>query len=93
MSLVVTNANGTVTVPENVLVAIAVGAAERVEGIKVRRRRAVDVENRVVRLAVSAHRGEPLVELAERAQHEVAKTFKAVCGIETKVDIAIGELE
>ncbi len=93
MSLVVTNSHGTITVPEGVLVGLAVRAAERVEGVKVRRKRAVDIENRVVRLSVSARRGEPLVELAQRAQDEVASAFLAICGIEATVDIAIGELE
>jgi len=93
MTLVVTTEAGTVTVPDHVLVAIAVRAAESVEGIRVRRRRAVDVERRHVRLTVSARRGEPLVELAERVQESVAGALHAMCGIDTKVDVAVGALE
>jgi uncharacterized alkaline shock family protein YloU len=92
MNLVLTTELGTVTVPEAVLVGIVVRAAEGVEGIKVRRRRTVDTEARVVRLSVSARRGEPLVDLATRAQGAVADALEATCGIETKVDVVVGEL-
>jgi uncharacterized alkaline shock family protein YloU len=93
MTLVVTTEAGTVTVPGHVLVAIAVRAAESVEGIRVRRRRAVDLEHRHVRLTVSARRGEPLVELAEQVQESVAGALHAMCGIDAKVDVAVGALE
>lgn len=93
MSLVVSNENGTITVPEGVLVDLAVRAAERVEGVKVRRRRAVDIENRSVRLAVSVRRGQPLLELARDAQAEVVASFRSACGIEPTVDLSVGELE
>jgi uncharacterized alkaline shock family protein YloU len=93
MSLVLENASGTVTVTEGVLVGIAARAAESVEGIRVRRRRTIDLEARAVRLSVAVRRGEPLVELAERAQVEVAAALKKMCGIDTTVEIAIGALE
>lgn len=93
MSLVVTSDAGSVTVPEHVLVGIAVRAAQSVDGIRVRRRRAVDVEGRQVRLSVAARRNEPLMELAERVQEAVASALRAMCGIDAKVDVAVGELE
>ena len=93
MSLVLTNKAGTVTVPEHVLVAIAVRAAESVDGIRVRRRRNVDVERRHVRLSVAARRGEPLVEVAERVQEAVVDALRGMCGIDTVVDVAVGGLE
>jgi len=93
MTLVLTEKAGTITVPGHVLVAIAVRAAESVEGIRVRRRRVVDIERRHVRLSVAARRGEPLVELAERVQEAVAGALQAMCGIDTKVDVAVGGLE
>jgi len=92
MNLVVASEGGTVTVPEAVLVEIAVRAAESVDGIRVRRRRTIDLDTGVVRLAVAARRGEPLLELGERAQEQVAAALKAMCGLETKVEISIGEL-
>src|SRR5262245_55545788 len=54
---------------------------------------AIDVERRHVRLSVAARRGEPLVELAERVQEAVAGALRAMCGIDTKVDVAVGALE
>jgi len=93
MSLVLTSERGTVTVPEGVLVGIASRAAESVDGIRVRRRRTIDLEARAVRLSVAVRRGEPLVEQGERAQAEVVAALKAMCGIDTTVEIAIGELE
>jgi uncharacterized alkaline shock family protein YloU len=93
MSLVITNKTGTVTVPDGVLVGIAVRAAEGVEGIRVRRRRSVDVERRHVKLSVAARRGEPLVEVAERVQEAVAEALRGMCGIDTIVDVAVGGLE
>ena len=92
MSLVTATEHGTVTVPDGVLVGIAVRAAESVQGIRVRRRRTIDVDARVVRLALAAQRDEPLVDLAERAQSAVAGALETMCGLETKVEIAIGEL-
>lgn len=93
MTFVVAGKDGTITVPDAVLVGIAVRAAERVEGIRVRRRRAIDLDEGVVRLSVAARRGEPLVELAERAQEQVATALKEMLGIDARVEIAIGELE
>ena len=92
MSLVLTNEAGTVTVPDHVLVGMAVRAAESVDGIRVRRRRAVDVEHRQVRLSVSARRGEPLVALAERVQEAVAAMLMDMCGIDARVDVAVGQV-
>ena len=92
MSHVLQTGLGTVTVPDAVLVDIAVRAAESGGGLRVRRRRMVDAEGRVVRLAVAARRGEPIVELAERAQADVADALRGMCGLETRVDVHVGEL-
>jgi uncharacterized alkaline shock family protein YloU len=93
VSLVLTTESGTVTVPDDVLVGIAARAAESVEGIRVRRRRTIDLDTSTFRLSVAARRGEPLVELAERAQAAVASVLEAMCGLDATVEIAIGELE
>ena len=93
MSLVIGGESGTITVPDGVLVGIAVRGAERVDGLRVRRRRSIDLDQRVVRLSVSVRRGEPLVELGKRAQEEVASALDAMCGLSVSVEISIGELE
>jgi hypothetical protein len=91
VSLVIASPEGTITVPTSTLVAIAVAAAERVEGIRVLRRRSVALDERVVRLTVSARRGEPLLELGQAAQTEVTDALRAMCGLETTVELTIGE--
>jgi uncharacterized alkaline shock family protein YloU len=92
MTWVVSNEMGTITVPDAVLESIATRAAEDVEGVRVRRRRTVDVEGGVVRLAVSVRRGEPIVAVVSRAQDFVAAALKAMCGIDLAVDVAVGDL-
>lgn len=92
MSLVISGETGTITVPDAVLVGIAVRAAEQVEGVRVRRRRTIDLDARAMRLTVAARRGEPLVELGRRTQEAVADALKAICGLDVTVDLAIGDL-
>lgn len=92
MTLVLATENGTVSIPKAVVVGIAVRAADGVDGIRVRRRRTIDLGTGVVRLSVAAERGEPLLGLAERAQEQVAATLKTMCGIDATVDIRVREL-
>jgi hypothetical protein len=93
MSLVLKGPHGTITVPDSVLLQIAARAAEGVDGLRVRRRgRSVDAEARVVRLELSAQRGEPLTAQGERAQEAVAAALKQACDLDVTVDVAFEEL-
>ena len=92
MSLVVQGASGTITVPDTVLAEIATRAAESVDGVRVRRRRSVDVEARTVKLGVAARRGDALRSVGERVQEHVAAAFRTMCGLEVTVDVGIEEL-
>ena len=92
MSLVLQGPHGTITVTEPVLVRIATHAAEGVDGVRVRRKRSVDIEARSVRLELAARRGEALTVQGERVQEAVAAAFAAACGIEVTVDVAFEEL-
>jgi hypothetical protein len=92
MALVLNGPHGSITVPDSVLVGIAARAAEGVDGVRVRRRRSVDVESRVARLELSAERGEPLVAQGERAQEAVAAALRQACELEVTVDVAFEEL-
>lgn len=92
MSLVVQGATGTITVPDAVLLQIASRAAEGVDGVRVRRRRAIDVDARTVKLGLTARRGEPLTSVGARVQEEVAAVLQAMCGLDLTVDVAIEEL-
>ncbi len=92
MSHVIATELGTVTVPDGVLVDIAVRAAESAGAVRVRRRRTIDVEAGLVRLSVAARRGAPRGEVAERAQADVVEALRAMCGLEARVDVHVGEL-
>jgi len=94
MTLVRENAHGTVTIPDSVLLQVVTRAAETVPGVRVRRKRSVDVESRAVRLELTASRGEPLVPLAERVQEEVTSALASICGLDpSRVDVLIDDLE
>jgi hypothetical protein len=92
VSFVIEAGAGSITVPDSTLLAIAVAAAERVEGVRVLRRRSIDLDEAVVRIALAAPRGEPLLELGQAAMNEVADSLAAMCGLEARVEITIGEL-
>ena len=84
--------HGSITVTDSVLLGIATRAAESVDGVRVRRRRSVDVDSRTVRLELAAQRGEPLAAQGERVQEAVAAAFAHTCGLEVVVDVAFEEL-
>jgi hypothetical protein len=92
VSLVLETPSGSITVPGATLLAVAVAAAERVDGIRVLRRRGIDLDERLVRLSVSARRGEPLAGLGEQAQREVHDCLQSMSGIDARVELTIAEL-
>jgi uncharacterized alkaline shock family protein YloU len=92
VSLTLDGPGGTITVPGSVLLQIAVRAAEGVDGLQVRRKRAIDVESRSVRLEVSAGRGEALIAQGQRVQHEIASALERTCGLDVTVDVVFEEL-
>jgi uncharacterized alkaline shock family protein YloU len=96
--LVLSEAEGTISVPAGTLARIVVRAAELADGARVRRpRRGVDVEvasgSASVTLRLAARYGVVLPELAETVQQEVARALEQMCGLEVRnVDVAIEEL-
>ena len=92
MTLVHQGPNGTVSIPETVLAEIAARAAESVAGVRVRRKRTVDVEARLVRLEIDAPRTAPLTETGEAVQDAVATALERMCGLAARVDVAVEEL-
>jgi len=92
MSLVFESGSGTITVPDSALLQIAVRAAESVDGVRVRRKRTVDLDGRIVRLEVSIHGNEPLVAAGEAVQRAVGDALAKMCGLDLAVDVAIEEL-
>ena len=96
--LVLSEPEGTISVPPATLARIVVGAAERADGARVRRpRRGVDVDvaggSASVTLRLAARFGTVLPELAESVQQEVAGALEQMCGLEVRsVDVTIEEL-
>jgi uncharacterized alkaline shock family protein YloU len=96
--VVLSEPEGTISVPAATLARIVVRAAERAEGVRVRRpRRGVDVDvnggSASVTLRLAARFGIVLPELAEAVQQEVAGALEQMCGIEVRsVDVTIEEL-
>jgi uncharacterized alkaline shock family protein YloU len=93
MSLVIDAPAGSIIVPDSTLLTIAVTAARRVDGVRVLRRRSLELDAPLVRLSLAARRGEPLLELARRCQDEVARALDEMCGLDARVELTIGELE
>jgi uncharacterized alkaline shock family protein YloU len=91
MNLELEARGGTIVVPEAVLLQIAARAAESVEGVRVRRRRAIDLKANTVRLGLAASGGEPLVVLGESVQTAVVDTMETMCGLTLAVDVAFEE--
>jgi uncharacterized alkaline shock family protein YloU len=92
MTLELDGPHGTITVPDSVLLRIATRAAEGVEGVRVRRKRSVDAATRVVRLELSAARGEPLTAQGEQVQEAVAAALEQTCAMNATVELAFEEL-
>ena len=96
--LVISEAEGTISVPAGTLANIVVRAAELVDGARVRRpRRGVDVEladgAATVTLRIAARYGSVLPQVAEEVQQQVAQALEQMCGVDVgTVDIAIEEL-
>lgn len=96
--LVLTEREGTISVPAATLSQIVANAVGRVEGARVRRpRRSVEVDvtgsSATVSLRLIATYGDVLPELGEGVQREVATALAQMCGLEAQtVDVAIEEL-
>jgi len=82
-----------VTITDAALAQIVVGAAEQVEGVRVRRRRGVEPQNGRVNLAVAARYGAVLPDLARAVQARVAEALAAMCDLRVSVDVSIEELD
>jgi len=99
VSYVVDGERGTITVPAATLAELVTSAVERVDGVRVRRRRRhVEVEIAGGRARVSlelvARYGEVLPELARHVQEEVTDALTTMCGVVVDaVDVEVEEIE
>jgi uncharacterized alkaline shock family protein YloU len=82
-----------VTITDAALAQIIVGAAEQVDGARVRKRRGVQPQDGRVTLWLAARYGTILPELAREVQERVAEALRQMCGLDVHVDVTIEELD
>jgi uncharacterized alkaline shock family protein YloU len=93
--LVLRGPEGSITLPAGALTQLVVGAAESVEGARVRRpKRTVQVEHgpgsAAVALGLTVAHGESLPAVARAVQERVAEAVSATCGLEVaSVDVLV----
>jgi len=85
--------NDGLTITDAALAQIVVGAAEQVDGVRVRRRRGVEPQDGRVSLSLAARYGTVLPELARDVQARVAEALAAMCDLRVSVDVSIEELD
>jgi uncharacterized alkaline shock family protein YloU len=99
MSLVLAEAEGTITVTPSALAGLVIQAAEAVDGVDVRRgRRRLDIEVALgearVRLELSARYGLVLPDVARDVQERVADALVTMCAVRIgSVDVSVEEVE
>jgi uncharacterized alkaline shock family protein YloU len=99
MSLVLPEAQGTITVTPSALVGLVIQAAEAVDGVQVRRgRRRLDIEVALgearVRMELSARYGLVLPDVARDVQERVADALVTMCAVRIgSVDVSVEEVE
>ncbi len=82
-----------VTISDAALAQIVVGAAEQVEGIRVRRRKGVEPQDGRVSLSLSASYGTVLPEAALEVQTRVHDALASMCEVDVAVDVSMDEVE
>jgi uncharacterized alkaline shock family protein YloU len=98
-SHVIHEAAGTITVSPAVLTQVVVGAAESVDGARVRRPRRgldLDVEDGRARvsLELAVRYGAVLPDIAGQVQRRVHDSLQEMCGLDTSaVDVCVEELD
>jgi uncharacterized alkaline shock family protein YloU len=99
MSLLLPEAEGTITVTPSALAGLVIQAAEAVDGVQVRRgRRRLDIDvvlgEARVRLELSARYGLVLPDVARDVQERVADALETMCAVRIgSVDVSVEEVE
>jgi uncharacterized alkaline shock family protein YloU len=97
MTIAVVSDEGTVTITDAALSQIVVQAAETLVGVRVRRRRQLEIAiadtGTRVQLELGVPYGRVLPDVARDVQERVASALGTMCGVNvTAVDVAIEEL-
>jgi uncharacterized alkaline shock family protein YloU len=81
-----------VTITDAALTQIVVGAAEQVDGARVRKR-GVELEEDSVAISLAARYGVVLSDLARDVQQRVAEALATMCDLNMRVDISLDEID
>jgi len=81
-----------VTITDAALTQIVVGAAEQVDGARVRKR-GVELEEESVAISLAARYGVVLPDLARDVQQRVAEALATMCDLNMRVDISLDEID
>ena len=97
MTIAVVSDEGTVTITDAALSQIVVQAAETLVGVRVRRRRQLEIAiadtGTRVQLELGVPYGQVLPDVARDVQERVASALGTMCGVNvTAVDVTIEEL-
>ena len=82
-----------VTITDAALAQIVVSAAERVEGVRVRRRKGSEPNNGRVSLSLATSYGTSIPEAARAVQAQVHDALAAMCELDVAVDVSVDEVE
>jgi uncharacterized alkaline shock family protein YloU len=82
-----------VTITDAALSQIVVSAAERVDGVRVRRRKGVEPQGGRVSLSLAAPYGAVLPETVREVQAQVADALLAMCSLTVAVDVSVDEVD
>jgi uncharacterized alkaline shock family protein YloU len=81
-----------VTITDAALTQIVVGAAEKVDGARVRKR-GVELEEESVAISLAARYGVVLPDVARDVQQRVAEALATMCDLNMRVDISLDEID
>jgi uncharacterized alkaline shock family protein YloU len=82
-----------ITITDGALAQIVVGAAERVEGMRVRRRKGVEPQDGHVSLSLAARYGTTIPEGARDVQQQVRDALMSMCELDVAVDVSVDEVD
>jgi uncharacterized alkaline shock family protein YloU len=81
-----------VTLTDSALAGIVVGAAEQVDGVRVRRRR-LEIDERRVTISLGARYGTILPDAAREVQQRVVDALASMCELSVAVDVSVDDIE
>ena len=81
-----------VTITDAALTQIVVGAAEQVDGARVRKR-GVELDEESVAISLAARYGVVLPDVARDVQQRVAEALATMCDLNMRVDISLDEID